>query len=149
MSAYCQQGALAYFRYMMHKFLADSMVGDVARNMRILGYDTEYYSDMTQVDTLHYAITTGRIILTKNQKLCRYARDVCIIYAATTHDIMKKVIAVFNISTDIMVDKTRCTICNGEQRKFDDKKMQCTSCNKIYWDGTHVVHMRHTAERWA
>lgn len=65
---------------MTHKFLADSMAGDVARNMRMLGHDTEYHPHMTQHDTLQYAKTTGRIILTKNQWLLK--QGVCTVYAA-------------------------------------------------------------------
>lgn len=148
MSAYCLQETATYSRCMTHKFLADSMVGDVAKNMRILGYDTEYYPNMTQNDTLWYAKTTGRIILTKNQKLCRRAKNVDIIYAATGHGIMKKVVTTLNISTDVTVDRARCSICNGKQRGVDGEKWQCVSCGKVYWDGTHIAHMRRTAETW-
>ena len=86
---------------MTHKFLADSMAGDVARNMRMLGHDTEYYPHMTQYDTLQHAKTTGRIILTKNQWLLK--KDVCTIYATTTHGIMKKIVETFGIATDVIV----------------------------------------------
>ena len=146
MFAYYLQEVVAYCKYMTHKFLADSMAGDVARNMRMLGHDTEHYPHMTQYDTLQYAQTAGRIILTKNQWLLK--QDVCTVYATTTHGIMKKIVETFGITTDIVVSKSRCSICNGEQRDIGDTRRQCTLCGKIYWDGTHIEHMRQIAKTW-
>lgn len=61
---------------------------------------------------------------------------------------MKKVVAIFDISPDIMVDKAKCSICNGEQREINDKKRQCTLCGNVYWEGTHIAHMRQIAKTW-
>ncbi len=146
MFAYYLQEVVAYCKYMTHKFLADSMAGDVARNMRMLGHDTEYHPHMTQYDTLQYAKTTGRIILTKNQWLLK--KGVCTIYATTTHGIMKKIVDTFGIATDVIVSKSRCSICNGEQRDMDGTRRQCILCGKIYWDGTHIEHMQQIAKTW-
>ena len=134
----------------MPKFLADAMVGNVARYLRILGCDTEYYPYMAQDSVVKYAAATNRVILTKNKKLSSYnaKRNVVTVYAPTEHTIMKKVIHDFDISVKISAKKSRCSICNGKQKNIDEKNYRCVSCGKIYWDGTHLDNMRGMTMGW-
>ena len=127
---------------MTHKFLADSMVGGVARKMRILGYDTEYYPHNTAGQTARLAAATGRIILTSNGRLALRRGIPRIICAATEEDIMKSVIDMMRIRHAVSAERARCPICNGIQKPLYDAVRQCVMCGRAYWDGTHMARIR-------
>src|SRR5512136_3059623 len=50
-------------------FLADHMLGKLAKELRMLGYDTLYYQGENGYPLIKLAREEGRIILTRNSKL--------------------------------------------------------------------------------
>ena len=56
------------------KFIADSMLGDVARWLRMLGYDTLYSKSIKDHEILIIAERDDRVILTRDISLVRRAR---------------------------------------------------------------------------
>ena len=53
----------------MMKFLADRMLGKLAKELRMLGYDTVYYQGENAYPLIKLAREEGRVILTRNTKL--------------------------------------------------------------------------------
>lgn len=51
------------------KFIADVMLGKLARYLRILGYDTLYSSQMDEEELIRNAIAQKRILLTRRTKM--------------------------------------------------------------------------------
>ena len=51
------------------KFLADRMLGKLAKELRMLGYDTIYYRGGDAHQMIQLARQEGRVILTRNTKL--------------------------------------------------------------------------------
>ena len=52
-----------------NKFIADDMVGKLARFLRILGYDTVYIHDIDNNRLIDIALKEDRIILTRDTAL--------------------------------------------------------------------------------
>jgi len=55
------------------RFLADEMLGSLARWLRIMGYDTEYARGMSDSDILARSRVEGRIVLTRDRQLAERA----------------------------------------------------------------------------
>ncbi len=145
----------------MLRFIADAMLGSLARWLRILGYDTVYFKRISDRELLEYAAKENRVILTRDYGLYRRAkkRNLEAVYFETSKiDRMLKILAKkYSISLNIDPNRTRCPICNGSLRKVSRKEVEgkvpevvfrehsefwiCSKCGKIYWKGTHWISM--------
>lgn len=140
------------------KFIADAMLGRLARWLRLLGFDTLYYRDIKDGDLLKLAIQEGRFILTRDSHFLkiRNLRNFLIIRSEHPLDQVKEVLTSFNVSE---FKPGRCPHCNGlldsvieketvrdqvpEHVFFDKGNFQsCRTCGKIYWEGTHLRRFR-------
>ena len=149
-------------------FLADAMLGDIARKLRILGYDTTYIKDTSDSYVLQAALKEKRILLTRDKELFKRVvkRGVQgillekqdetenIAYALTKNKIYR---VSFNART------ARCSLCNGiiEPRSSTEVKkqlpsnivithskfFQCSNCGKAYWEGSHVSRLHMLAQK--
>ncbi len=135
------------------KFIADAMLGKLAKWLRILGYDTYYQTDIDDDELLRIANAEERIILTRDTLLTK--RKLCRKYLFILHDYvqdqLRQTIDEFQLSASPF---TRCLICNviieGVEKstieirvpaytyKTQDRFAQCPRCKRVYWPGTHV-----------
>jgi uncharacterized protein with PIN domain len=142
------------------KFIADRMLGKLAKGLRMLGYDTVYYRGEGTYPLIKMAREEGRIILTQNSKLIPKKPEDRI------HRIMedkpslqlKELIQTKVISLNEKTLFSRCLLCNillnGITREeaegkvpdfifFQQKKFfRCPQCLKIYWQGSHQENMK-------
>lgn len=143
----------------MVKFLVDFMLGKLARELRILGFDALYVEkkDLTANPlTILYQAKQGlRIFLTRNTKLKDYSEAVFIINE-TVKEQVGQVIKHFKLQDEIK-PFTRCLRCNEVLTQVakenikgkvpfyifqtKDKFVYCQKCRKIYWAGTHLKDM--------
>lgn len=140
------------------RFVVDTMLGKLARWMRILGYDTIYYHEIDENKILR-GIREGRIFLTRNNKWKRLVPQDQLVFIGHNDpkNQIKEVMAGLNLRPDPDIILERCTICN---QKLDDtpadeaeakipeyvlnrykKFLRCPVCNRIYWGGTHREKM--------
>jgi uncharacterized protein len=144
----------------MIKFLADRMLGKLAKELRMLGYDTVYYQGENTYPLIKLAREEGRVILTRNTKLIPKRPEDHIIRVMEDKPplqlrelIQKKV-----ISLNEKNFFSRCLLCNillveipreeaegkvpdfifYQQREF----FRCPQCLRIYWKGSHQDHMQ-------
>ena len=135
------------------KFVADVMLGRVARWLRILGYDTLYFSNAGDDELIYIALTQKRILLTRDTELAKNAGSCG--YLVRANELwaqLREIKNHFGLHTKIRL--VRCPICNGEivpvprdevKNKVPtytflthDQFWRCTNCGKIYWRGSHT-----------
>jgi len=144
---------------MQHKFIADTMLGKLAKWMRIMGCDVEYFSDIPDKELAERAYTSGRIILTRDTLLIRRRKvrnNHFFIQSDSYKEQLRQAVKHFSIDpyTQIL---TRCIICNQPLITLDKASIKdkvpayvyetqdlfetCPSCKRIYWDATHKERM--------
>jgi uncharacterized protein len=142
------------------KFLADRMLGKLAKGLRMLGYDTVYYRGENAYPLIKLAREEDRVILTRNTKLIPKRPEDRIIRIGENKPplqlrelIQKKVIS---LNEENLF--SRCLLCNipieeirrGEaEGKVPDfifyqqkEFFRCPQCLRIYWQGSHQDHMK-------
>ncbi|TBR24728.1 MAG: hypothetical protein EPO63_03390 [Candidatus Nitrosotenuis sp.] len=145
------------------KFLADAMLGNIARKLRLLGFDCKYFATIKDDQLLSIAKNENRILITRDHEIS----NICKKQDIVTIDLlgMDEMSQIVEICKKISVNKckinmtnVRCTLCNGiiqsiEKEKIIDRipikvvqSMQqfwiCDFCNKIYWEGTHIRNLQ-------
>jgi len=139
------------------RFLADAMLGRLARWLRILGYDVEY-SPGEDDDLLHQARREGRILLTRDTRLVRRQRLPVHLFIQSDHvmEQLRQVVASLRLDPAAPPSR-RCIRCNAilESRSKDEVLGRvpefvwsrheafwgCPRCRRIYWAGTHRQRM--------
>jgi len=137
------------------KFIADSMLGRLAKWLRLLGYDTEYFKGKSDSELIYESIRQKRIILTRDNKISRN-KPLKIIYIKSEKftEQIRQLVKDLNIGIDRKNIFTRCVECNMELIKIEKDKVKktvpphifetqerfsyCQKCKKTYWRGTHI-----------
>ncbi|HSA98114.1 MAG TPA: Mut7-C RNAse domain-containing protein [Candidatus Nitrosotenuis sp.] len=145
------------------KFLADAMLGNIARKLRLFGFDCKYYATINDDQLLSIAKNENRILVTRDHKITNICKkqNITVIDLFDT-DEMNQIIEIcrkINLKRcEIDMKNTRCTVCNGiiqpvEKEKIVDRipakvaqNVQqfwlCDSCDHVYWEGTHIRNMQ-------
>jgi uncharacterized protein with PIN domain len=142
------------------RFIADSMLGRLARWLRLLGFDTLYYPRIEDRVLLKTAREENRMLLTRDTRLVkmRGLKDFLLLKENDPFDQLKNVIASFDLVPDIneLCETrllSRCSLCNNlldnvskELAKehvpeyvylTSESFSRCANCEKFYWKGTH------------
>lgn len=145
------------------KFIADDMLGKLAKWLRILGYDTVYYRTQNDYDLIELAQKEGRILLTRDIQLSRnWLVPTLLIKDEIIDEQLKQVIQRFNLELGNTLF-SRCPKCNTllieiKKEEIKDKIPEfvyqtydefwtCTTCNRYYWAGTHWMNIKAKVER--
>jgi uncharacterized protein with PIN domain len=151
-------------------FIADEMLGRLARWLRLLGYDTLYAGHLPGVGALSdhqiaaLARAQGRIVLTRDRELVRRKGIECLwIESQAPEEQLAEVVAAFGYPEGAARWDARCPRCNTAlvevprhqarahvppyvwqtQRRF----AHCRACDQYYWRGTHWQHFAATIAR--
>lgn len=145
------------------KFLADAMLGNIAKKLRLLGYDCKYYAIITDEQLLSIAKNENRILVTKDTEIANIGkkRNIATLDLMDTDEITQlttilKHMDVHNCKID-MTD-IRCAICNYVLQPIEKERIlnrvpigisqtvsqfwTCNCCNRVYWEGTHIRNLR-------
>ena len=145
------------------RFVADTMLGRLAKWLRILGYDTLYPGQETDQRLARIAAEEGRILLTRDTGLAsRKGFQKLLVQSSRLSEQLAQVIEVFGLNIN---DRTLslCLLCNRPLREIEkdgirdrvppyvyrtqSRFYQCSECSKIYWTGTHFDHIRRELEK--
>jgi hypothetical protein len=139
------------------KFIADVHLGKLAKWLRILGIDISYATIASYEDLVRMAEEESRIILSRGASFLKNEKISSLqIISEDSVAQLKQVIRTFNLSNRLK-PFTRCLVCNGElievskseiidklnenTRQYFDEFWRCSSCEQIYWKGSHYERM--------
>ncbi len=134
------------------KFLADHMLGSLARWLRFLGFDCAYPQVLPDRELKAIAQKEKRILLTRDKELAK-AKGIEVLYIQSVDldEQLVQLLTTYNLTaTDVL---SRCGGCNSRLAKvkkesvegkvpakvyaWKDEYWECPTCNKYYWQGTH------------
>ena len=149
--------------YSDSRFLADAMLGRLARWLRVLDFDTLFDPAIDDPELVALADTESRILLTRDRHLITHlkpARSALITQDAPL-DQLRQVIQACHLAPPEALF-SRCMICNtplrnateeeaatlrpGRSRSLPGPVRRCPNCLRVYWPGSHTWRMRETLQ---
>jgi uncharacterized protein len=138
------------------RFIADAMLGKLAKWLRILGFDVAYEHPIGDQDLVRRARSESRHILTRDCRLVqrRWSGSIRFTVIRDDHwpEQLRQVLLEMKPLPPIRI-LTRCVRCNELLRPLPREKalgsvppyvhrthkrfMHCPLCDRIYWRGTH------------
>lgn len=148
------------------KFIADVNVGRLAKWLRILGYDTLFQNNLDDGELVRIAVRESRILLTRDTRILRRGLvftgelKLILVRPSKLREQIRQVVKELNLK--VPTPFSLCPECNQsliprEKSEIRDlvppyvfqtqsHYMQCPSCQRIYWRGTHWQRMREELE---
>ena len=146
------------------KFIADSMLGRLARWLRMLGQDVIYDTQLNDSELLEMAKKENRVLLTRDLDLYKRAvsREIDSSYVEDEKesDRLAELAKRYLIPLEVEMEKSFCPVCNtklkvtlkdeilGELQKntltYYEKFWKCPNCGQIYWQGAHWKQINNT-----
>jgi len=136
------------------RFVIDCNLGRLARYLRLLGLDCIYQNDFSDDDVAQISQQQHRIVLTRDRRLLhrRIITHGLFVRSVQPVEQAREVMARLDLYS-LIKPFTRCTKCNAllqqvEKRSIEHQLepktrlyyhqfLQCSSCNRIYWQGSH------------
>lgn len=134
------------------KFIADAMLGRLARWLRLLGFDTLYSPDIDDRTLLKIALQEKRHILTRDSHFRRKDIEDCLLIKSdSVQEQLEQVVMELDLGPGPAM---RCPNCNGALEAVDRKEdvrdsvpehvymnfnrfHRCIMCSNVYWEGSH------------
>lgn len=150
--------------YTIKKYVADTMLGKLAKWLRVMGYDTHYQSIYSEQE-IEKLIQEGRLLLSrKKSQIDKYQQS----FFISSEKINEQLI---ELKAKGLINRpgpkwfSRCLICNEELisipvNQASDKIPEyiyyqnierirnCIKCNRYYWPGSHRRRMLDQLYRW-
>ena len=146
------------------KFLADNMLGKLARWLRMLGHDVIYNVELDDSALLELAQKENRVLLTKDLELYQRAIgrgiDAYFIGGKTESERLAELAKRYSLSLEFDMDKSHCPLCNTSLKAaikeqlsdelekdtftYYDKFWKCPNCGQVYWQGAHWKQISNT-----
>lgn len=139
------------------QLICDAMLGHLARDLRLLGYDVAYDAAMDD-DALLVAVHAGeRLLITKDKRLAERAGERgLLVRASEPTSELREVVDALGLAPSAAAFLTRCTACGGALESVPaasvalppgvaerhERVSRCRACGHLYWDGTHVGAIR-------
>jgi len=146
------------------RFLADAMLGGLARWLRFLGMDTAYDPGISDETLVTRSFQEDRRILTRDRGLLEEwtLSHVTLLESEGVEDQLSEVAQRFPLRGRIRLF-SRCPLCNSpleplspeeaEERvpprvfECTDEFFQCPACRQVYWEGSHTARIRERLDR--
>jgi len=132
------------------RFVADHMLGSLARWLRMMGYDTVYDKGLDDKRMAELARAENRFLLTRDKELAKEP-GALLLEQDDLDSQLKATGTKFGLKYN--EDLIRCSTCNGDLLQLpkeeakavvpegayagNDKFWKCSKCGKIFWKGSH------------
>ena len=141
------------------RFICDSMLGRLAKSLRMLGFDTQYAHCLTSLQLLQLSVEQQRILLTRRSACMKSTSTGSCIYIRSNDpdEQLRQVIAACGIVKTLIKPFTICLRCNAPLTGLSKEAAAgrvpdyvlttvehfaaCNSCGRVYWKGTHYANM--------
>jgi uncharacterized protein len=145
------------------RFIADAMLGRLAKWLRILGYDTRYDPACDDAQLVRLARAEERVLLTRDTELAR-RRGVRVLFLVSEglEEQLSQLHQEFGLS--VIAPFTRCPVCNAPLEAINRDQAWgqvppyifvtqpefrlCPTCNRFYWRGSHWEGMLGLLASW-
>lgn len=140
------------------KFLADSMLGKLAKYLRIIDVDAAYCPPERKREIVDMTVAEGRVLLTRNAHIAKeLSTEQC--YLVKSNDSRRQfqeVVRKFRLKLpeNLFIRCIRCNTSMTEIAKEEvrgrvpgrtfrsvDSFRYCPTCEKIFWEGSHTRRM--------
>jgi uncharacterized protein with PIN domain len=141
------------------RFILDVHLGRLARDLRMLGFDTEYAPPFDDADLVARAGKQHRVILTRDRALLmrKAVTHGYLVRSLEPDEQLREVLRRFQLEESIR-PFTRCLLCNSElrvlpvrqarervpalvYRLYEDFR-ECPRCGQVFWEGSHWRDMK-------
>ena len=144
-------------------FVADAMLGSLARKLRAFGYDTQYFKQGDDTLLIISARLEGRILLSSDGALvsrakARKVRAMLIVGKTEGKRIGSLARNAKAERVRLVGGDSRCSLCNGRLHKLPKREAagkapqsvvsrhrlfhECEDCGQVYWRGAHWKKLR-------
>jgi len=139
------------------RFLSDTMLGKLAKWLRVMGYDTHYQSYYKKGEIETY-LNEGRLLLSRSRSVTELFPNSLLILSNHVKDQLQELMDASLISSDNSRWFSRCILCNVvlNQAKKEEARDRvpdyvfsqningiryCPSCDRYFWPGSHKEKM--------
>lgn len=154
---------------MQIKFIVDNNVGKLAKWLRIMGYDASLFTGEDDGKMVKLALVQNRVILTKDRQIMRRRLvtsgrlKAVLIEDDDAKAQLQQIVEALNLDYQFKPFSI-CLECNQNLVERDKEGvrdlvppyvfktqnlyMECPSCHRLYWRGTHWQAMSQELERF-
>ena len=140
------------------RFVVDCMLGKLAKWLKILGFDTVYFSRAEDELLVEVARRQRRILLTRDHSLLKKLdeRRSLLIESEAWRDQVRQVLQAFSLWEKVK-PFSRCLHCNVRLKRLARPNARylvssfvyekgkrfalCPQCGRVFWQGTHFQDM--------
>lgn len=139
-------------------FVVDSMLGALAKYLRIMSYDTEYQPHYTD-QRIRELVEEGRVLLTRSRERAIQHENSILVDRDLVRDQLEVLDRAVGLTRDRAGYFRRCIRCNSPLEKAQEEAAReqvpdhvftthrnrilfCPSCGRCYWPGTHRERMK-------
>ncbi len=141
------------------KFVADAMLGRLARWLRLLGFDVLYCRDIEDRELVRISRAEGRTLLTRDTRLAG-SKGLDAPILLRSDDVREQLVQLADrLDPATAAPSGRCDVCNSvleeviERDQVRDRVPEhiyrtctaftrCPICGRVYWPGTHYRSFR-------
>lgn len=146
------------------RFIADTMLGSLARRLRLLGFDTLYEAEAEDDALLRASNRTGRILITADRALVKrpLARSTVLVPSSELDEQIMTLAAQLELMPWAR-PFARCAACNTLLVPMDKDRARdgvppfvwetnhtfysCQGCGRVFWSGSHRAGLDREVER--
>ena len=152
------------------KFIVDNNVGKLAKWLRIMGYNALLFKDKDDSKMVKIALSESRVVLTRDTQIMKRRLIISgklkaiLIEDDNPGAQLRQVVSALNLDYQSKLFSL-CLECNEDlvEREKDEVRdlvppyvfktqsqyMECPSCHRVYWRGTHWRAMIKELEKFA